>query len=127
MSPAARPPSDRVRVTASRGRAPRHTMRAGADELSDQTALGDLYVRGLMRAQLRLAASLLLLTVLLLGSLPIIFAIVPQTREARLGPLPLPWVALGVLVYPATVLLARYYVRASERLEAAFVAVIGRG
>lgn len=127
MSPAQRPASERVRVTASRRSAPRHTARAVADELSDQTALGDIYVRGLMRAQLRLAASLLMLTVLLLGSLPILFAIVPQTRSMQVGPLPLPWVTLGVLVYPAIVLLARFYVRASERLEADFVDVIGRG
>lgn len=127
MSAAQRPASERVRVTASRRSAPRHTARAVADELSDQTALGDIYVRGLMRAQLRLAASLLMLTVLLLGSLPILFAIVPQTRSMQVGPLPLPWVTLAVLVYPAIVLLARFYVRASERLEADFVDVIGRG
>lgn len=127
MSPAERPASERVRVTADRRTAARHTARAVAEELSDQTALGDIYVRGLMRAQLRLAASLLLLTLVLLGSLPIFFAIVPQTREVHIGPFPLPWLTLGVLVYPATVALARYYVRASERLEAAFIDVIGRG
>ncbi|WP_460825475.1 hypothetical protein [Nostocoides australiense] len=127
MSPAQRPPSERVRVTASRRSAPRHTARPVADELSDQTVLGEIYVRGLMRAQLRLALSLLLLAVLLLGGVPVLFAMLPQTRTLTLGPLPLPWVTLGLVVYPAIVISARYYVRASERLEAAFVDVVGRG
>ena len=40
--------------------------------------------------------------------------------------LPLPWVVLGVLVYPGVVLTARWYARASERLEADFGDVVGR-
>ncbi len=126
MSPAGRSASDRVRVTASRRAAPRLATRAVADELTDQTTVGDIFVRGLMRAQLRLAASVLLLMILLLGGLPIIFAVLPQTRSVYVGPVPLPWLTLGLLIYPATALLARYYVRASERLEAAFVDVMGR-
>ena len=57
MSPAGRSASERVRVTASRRAAPRLATRAVADELTDQTTVGDIFVRGLMRAQLRLAAS----------------------------------------------------------------------
>ncbi len=119
--------NERVRVTSSRRGAARHTSRPVADELAEHTVLGDVYVRGLMRAQFRLAASILILGALALGTLPLLFAIVPSTRGILIGGIPLPWLTLGVVVYPVAVATARYYVRASERLEAAFTDVVGRG
>ena len=110
-------PAPRVRVTSSRREATRHTARPAADEVAEHTDLGEVYVRGLMRAQLRLAAS-----VLLVG-----FLAVPSARSLLLLGIPLPWLTLGILIYPAAGLAARYYVRASERLEAAFVDVVRQG
>lgn len=119
-------PPPRVRITASRRSAPRHLARPTSEELTDETELGEIYVRGLMRAQLRLSASVLVMGVLLLAALPLIFALLPETRSYRVGPLPLPWLVLGLSAYPVVFVVARSYVRASERLEAAFVDLVGR-
>jgi hypothetical protein len=119
-------PPARVRVTSSRRRAIRHLDRPVAEELTEQTRLGDVYVAGLMRAQLRLSASVLLVAALLLGAVPLALAIWPELRLLRIGPLPVLWLVLGVAVYPAAVIGARYYTRASENLEATFVDVIDK-
>ena len=66
-------PAPRVRVTSSRREATRHTARPAADEVAEHTDLGEVYVRGLMRAQLRLAASVLLVGAIVLGALPLVF------------------------------------------------------
>ena len=96
-----------------------------AEELTEQTRLGDVYVAGLMRAQLRLSASVLLVA-LLLGAVPLALAIWPELRLLRVGPIPVLWLVLGLAVYPAAVIGARYYTRASENLEATFVDVIDK-
>ncbi|MFN8097718.1 MAG: hypothetical protein U0Q21_05455 [Dermatophilaceae bacterium] len=111
-------------MTSSRGRATRHTDRSVAADLTEPTQLGEVYVAGLMRAQLRLSASILLVGALLLGAIPAILAMWPATRGVRVGPFPLPWLVLGVAAYPVAVGAGRFYVRASENLEAAFVDVV---
>ena len=62
-----------------------------------------------------------------LGSLPLVFALVPDVADARLGPVPLPWLLLGVVVYPALLALGRVYVRRSERAEADFTDLVDPG
>jgi hypothetical protein len=39
---------------------------------------------------------------------------------------PLPWVILGVLVYPVVALTARYYVRHAEAIERDFADLVDR-
>lgn len=115
------PPPQRVRITSSRASATRRASRRLHDEIAEQTAVGDVYLRGLMRAQLRLSLTVLGLGGLALGLLPLLLAFVPALRDAQVGPIPLPWLCLGVLVYPAALLVARSYVRASERIERQFL------
>ena len=91
-----------------------------ARDLDEQTVLGDVYLDGLRRAQLRLGLTVLGLMVLALGSFPLLLTLVPSTRTMTLAGAPLPWLVLGVLVYPSAWLLARGYVRQSERIEAEF-------
>ncbi len=116
----------RVRVTSSRRGAPVRAARPVALELDEQTVLGDVYLEGLMRAQLRLALGTLALGAVGLGGLPVLFLLVPATRTLAVAGVPLPWLVLGVLVYPAALAVARSYVRASERIEAQFTDVVGR-
>jgi len=80
----------------------------------------------LMRAQLRLGLSVLLATAVLLGGLPLLFLVVPGASDVQVGPVPLPWLALGVMVYPVVVMAARYYVRHSERIERDFADLVAR-
>ena len=63
--------ADRVRVTSPRmGAARRAASRPAVDEIDAQTGLGEVYMRSLLRSQLRLALSVLAATAVLLGGLP---------------------------------------------------------
>ncbi|WP_239100423.1 hypothetical protein [Phycicoccus sp. CSK15P-2] len=118
------PTPDRVRVTSSRRGAVPPGSRPVSRELDEQTALGDVYLDGLLRAQLRLSLLVLSLTVLGLAALPLVLVLVPTTQGTALFGIPSPWLVLGVAVYPAAWVLARWYARQSERLEADFADVV---
>jgi len=110
-----------VRVTSPRRDARRRgERRPPAQELTEQTGLGEVYLSALLRAQLRLALAVLLVAAAVLGGLPLLFLTVPAVRDAHLGPVPLPWLVVGVLLYPLIVLAARAYVRGAERIEREF-------
>ena len=130
MSPSATEPSGRpprVRVTsARRGGTTRRDQRPLTRDIDEQTDLGEIYMAGLMSAQLRLSARVLLFGLVALGGLPLVFLAVPATRRLELLGLPFPWLVLGVLVYPVALLVARYYVRQSERIEQEFTEVVAR-
>ncbi len=117
-------PPPRVRVTSSRKGAAPMRSRPLSRELDEQTVLGDVYLDGLMRAQLRLSVAVLALTVVGLAGLPTVLALVPATRTLTIGGLPFPWLVLGVLVYPAAWFLARWYTRQAERIETDFTEVV---
>lgn len=120
-------PPQRVRVTSTRrDAATRRDVRPLTREIDEQSNLGEVYMSGLMSAQLRLAAMVLGFGALGLGGLPLLFLLVPATRSLEIGRVPLPWLILAVVVYPVALVVARYYVRASERIEAEFSAVIAR-
>src|SRR3954451_2085263 len=105
-------PPRRVRVTSPRMAASRRgPARPATREIDEQTGLGEVYMRSLLRSQLRLALSVLAALGLLLGGVPLLFALGPSVADAHLLGLPLPWLLLGVLVYPMLWLAARYYVR----------------
>lgn len=123
MSDAAR----RVAVTSPRTSAVRRPPgRAALRALDEQDRVGEILVRSLVRAQLLLALRVLAVLVLLLGSLPLLFALVPRTRDAVVLGLPLPWLALGVLVYPALVVGGAAYLRLAERNERQFSELVER-
>lgn len=114
----------RVRVTSSRRSAVAGRSRPLATDLDEQTELGDVYLAGLMRAQLRLSLSVLSALVLAVAGFSVLLIAVPAARTTVLFGLPLPWLVLGVAVYPATWLTARTYVRQAERIEAEFADVV---
>ena len=111
-------PSRRVRVTGPRtGRSRRRSVAA---EIDAQTELGEVYMRSLIRAQLRLALEVLGVLALTVGTWPLLFERVPWLRHTRLAGVPLPWLLLGLVVYPLLVLLAWTYTRRAERNEQSF-------
>jgi hypothetical protein len=116
--------SQRVRVTSSRRGASAPRRRTATSALVEQTGVGQLYLRGLLRAQLRLAAGVLGVVAATLLGLPLLFAVVPATRELHLGPLPFSWVVLGVLLYPAMMVVAAVYSRQAERTERRFADIV---
>ncbi|MEV6120162.1 hypothetical protein AB0M23_06495 [Streptomyces sp. NPDC052077] len=124
------PAERRVVVTAPPRRTPPHTrLRARGrhphasghyrprTEIDEQTTLGHTYVRSLMRSQLRAGITAFAVLGLLVGPLPLLFAVVPAARR-------LEWAVLGFALYAPLVLLARWYVRRAERNERDFVRLV---
>lgn len=101
-------------------------MRTVTADIDEQTRLGELYMASLIRAQWRLSVSVLASATAMIGGLPLLFLFVPATMTLHVGPIPLPWLILGVLLYPAVWLVARYYVRQSEQIEREFTELVRR-
>jgi hypothetical protein len=119
-------PPKRVRVVlAGRGGPPRVGVRA-RQEIEEQTQVGDVLVRGLVRAQLGLALRLSMVVAGFFGSLPLLFALFPGLSDVRLLGLALPWLLLGVLAYPFVIAVAWVHVRLAERNEKDFTELVER-
>ncbi len=111
------------RTAAARRQAGQHRRQA----LDEQDVVGELLVRSLVRAQLLLALRAGTALTVTLGALPLLFALVPGTRTTQVLGLPLPWLLLGVLVYPALLAVGWFYVRYAERNERDFIELVGDG
>lgn len=119
--------SKRVRITSPRrGAARRGPTRPVTTEIDEQTGLGEVYMAALLRAQLRLSASVLVAVAAGLGILPLLFLAVPATHQLHVWRVPLPWIILGVLIYPVVALAALYYVRHAEAIERDFADLVDR-
>lgn len=113
-------PPRRVRVVSPRTVARAATHRPVRREIDEQTILGEVYMRSLVRLQLRLAIGICLIFAVLLGGLPVLFTLEPALSDARLVGVPVPWLLLGFVVYPVLVLTGWFYVRQAERNERDF-------
>jgi hypothetical protein len=119
-------PLPRVRITSPRTLAARsRRRRSNSAEIDALTPLGEVYVQSLMRAQLRLAGYVVLVLAASIGLLPVLFRVLPLDHVHLFG-VPLPWLVLGVAVYPWLLAIAAWYVRRAERNEAAFVELVER-
>ena len=119
--------TERVRVTSPRttsGR--RRPPPSAAHEIDAQSQVGEVYLRSLLRAQLRLAVAVVVLLAVLVGGLPLVFWLLPEVSQARFLGMPLAWGLLGFLVYPTLLAIGWWYVRAAERNERAFTDVVER-
>ncbi len=121
------PVEHRVRITSPRTGARPHVRRTAREEIDQSTAVGEVYIRSLMRAQLRSALGILLVLMATVGALPAAFAFIDGLAEFRVVGVPVAWLVLGVGVYPGLLLLGWLYVRRAERTERAFVRLIQPG
>ncbi len=112
-------PPPRVRVTGPPRRTAPPARRRVAD-IDEETALGAVYVGSLLRAQLGLAARVLVVLALTVGSLPLLFFVLSGLDDVEVAGMPLPWLLLAVLVYPWLVVLGWRFVRAAEQHERDF-------
>lgn len=120
-------PARRVRVTHPRTDAARRgPLRAPVREIDEQTELGEVYMRSLVRSQRRLAVTVCGAIAVLLCGIALAGAVFPRFGSVHVLGLPLPWLLLGGLVYPALIALAAYAVRQAERNEAAFEDLVRR-
>ena len=114
----------RVVITGPRRDVRRRPTRPVTSEIDDQTGVGKVYLRSLIRAQLLLGLSTVALVVLPLALMPLLFGLLPAARTLQVGPLPLWWFLLGFLVYPAILGVGWWYVRAADRNEAQFTDLV---
>jgi hypothetical protein len=95
-------------------------------DIDEQTELGAVYVRSLMRVQLRLALVTCGIVAIVVGLLPLAFALVPKLSAVKPLGLPLPWLVLGLGVQPLWIAAAARYVRRAERAERDFIDLVAR-
>lgn len=120
-------PTQRVVVTSPRTRAPRaRRPYPGTREINEQSELGAVYMRTLIRAQRRLGLSVCLVTAGALGLLPLLFSIEPELGKSRILGLGLPWFLLCVATFPMLLLAGWFYVRQAERSEREFAELVER-
>lgn len=117
------PTPRRVRVVLAERRGSRRLVRTRA-EVEDQTEVGDVLVRGLVRAQLGLSLRLAGLVVGLLGVLPLVFVLVPALGEVVVLGVRLPWLLLGLLVYPFLGLVGWAHTVLADRVEQDFAELV---
>ncbi len=117
----------RVRVTGPHaqrpGSRPRRTVTAEIDEGS---AVGEIYVRALVRAQLRLAIGTLAALAITVGGLPLLLHAFPALTRWHLLGMPVSWGILAFGCYPVLAALAWVHVRRAERNERRFADVVER-
>lgn len=114
-------PSGRVSVAHPRTRAARPGRRdAAVLDVHEQTPLGEVYMKALMRTQLRLGLLVCAAVGLPLAALPLLFGHVPVPHWARLWGAGLPWLVLGLPVYALLVVAGACYVRRAEHNERDF-------
>ncbi|QWF22692.1 hypothetical protein KM427_02830 [Nocardioides sp. LMS-CY] len=115
------PAPTRVRVTGPPRRRP-PTRRTS--DIDAGTRLGGVYMRSLLREQLRLAVGVLAVMGVTIGLLPLAFYLLPELSDVRLLGMPLGWLLLGVVVYPVLVGLGWAYVHRAERNERDFAEIV---
>lgn len=114
------PPRKRVVLAQRRGA----RMVRTRVEVQEQTEIGEAMVRGLVRAQLGLAVRLALVAVCLLGSIPAAAFLFPVLSDVVVLGIRLPWLVLGVLVYPVLLVIGWIYIRMAERNEQDFTDLV---
>lgn len=115
----------RVRVVLA-DRRPAPMPIPATSEISNQTDVGRLLVRGLIRAQLAAALRIVGIAVLIFGSIPALLAVFPALGRVLVLGIPLPWLVLGVLAFPLLYLLGRVFARQAERNEREFAQMVQR-
>ncbi|WP_436775363.1 hypothetical protein [Yinghuangia sp. YIM S09857] len=115
--------ADRTGTARPPGRLP---YAATADDLGAPSRLGDLYLKSLMRTQLRLGLSVVAVLVVLLGGIPLACATVPEFREATVAGVPAPWLLVAVVPHPVFLVLGVLNTRQAEANERDFALLMDR-
>ncbi len=107
----------RVRVTA-----PRTAAKPVVDsrEAAEESEVGQVFVRSLIRSQLRLALVVATGFLLILFAFPMMLGLVPGLADSKIGGIPFGWLLLGAGIYPVIGLSAWLYIRTAARNEARY-------
>ncbi len=109
----------RVRVVLAERKGVARPVRTVVD-IQEGTAVGELLRTNLIGSQLWVAVRFAAFAAVTLGSLPLLFAWFPAIGEVDVLGLRLPWLLLGVLVYPFLLGLGWWHTRMAERVEQNF-------
>lgn len=82
--------------------------------------MGQLFVRSLIRSQLRLALVVAGGFLVVLGAFPLLLALVPGLAVSQVAGIPFDWLLLGAGIYPVIGLSAWLFIRAAARNEARY-------
>ncbi len=121
----------RVRVTAPRnttagaGLPPAALPGADSRDAAEESDAGQVFVRSLIRSQLRLAVVVAAGFLLILVAFPLMLGLVPGLADSTILGLPFDWVLLGAGIYPVIGLSAWLYVRTAARNEARYRDLVG--
>ncbi len=91
-----------------------------AREVPEDSDAGRLFIRSLVRSQLRLALVVACGFLLILAAFALLLAFGPGEAETKVLGVPLDWLLLGVGVYPVVGLSAWLFTRAAARNEARY-------
>jgi hypothetical protein len=108
------------------GPRPARRPRPLVTEIAEQTEVGDVVLRSLLSAQLRLALLVLTLFGSVLGGLPLLFIAAPHLGRLKLAGIPVQWLVVGLGVFPLLWAIARLYVHFAEKNEGEFVELADR-
>jgi hypothetical protein len=122
--PGRRDPVPRREIITAPRREVRRPHRTVAEDIDQETRVGRVFLQALIRTQLRLGLATVALVVVPLAALPLLFGLVPGVGGLQAGPLPLWWLLLGFLVYPAILAVGWWYVRQAERNETRFTELV---
>ncbi|GAB3674294.1 hypothetical protein GCM10027589_44270 [Actinocorallia lasiicapitis] len=95
-----------------------------ARDIGEQTELGAVFVRSLIRAQLVQALRTVGVVAAVVGGLPLLLAYVPVLARWRLFGLPVSWLLLALCVQPVWIVTGFWHVRRAERIEADFARMV---
>ena len=121
----------RVRVTAPRtlppgsGALPAARSAADSRDAAEESDAGQVFVRSLIRSQLRLGVVVAAGFLLILVAFPLMLGLVPGLAESTIMGLPFDWVLLGAGIYPVIGLSAWLYIRTAARNEARYRDLVG--
>jgi hypothetical protein len=108
-----------VRVVLAERRGVARPVRTVVD-IQEGTGVGEFLRNDLIKTQLGIALRFALGASLTLGLLPLLFAMVPEIGRIEVLGVRLPWLLLGVLVYPFLFGLGLWHSRLAERIEQSF-------
>ncbi|NKS73030.1 hypothetical protein GS966_21575 [Rhodococcus hoagii] len=120
-SPGAVPPA-RERVVLAKRRGAR-IVRTRV-EVQEQTEVGDAMIRGLVRAQLSLAARVAAAVALLFAIVPVALVVFPGTADVTVLGVRLPWLLAATVPLPVLLGAGWFYIRAAERNEQDFADLV---
>jgi hypothetical protein len=96
------------------------STRPPLDDLAQTTAVGEIYLRRLVRAQLGLSLTALLSFGGVFAGLPLALWLAPGVDRVQVLGVPLTLVVLCVLVFPILIGVGRLYERRANALDEAF-------